>query len=107
MSDKSVEQMEQYARERWDKAYEFQSLSGHSAVQFGSHSLGNWSDAYAFTLRREQEIREKREEIALMEYLLYAVGAFIPRPVHQRIVSILESQLADLLKGFKEVAHVR
>ena len=55
-----------------------------------------WLAAAEFTLQREEEIRQKREEIEWMS----VNGGISPPAV--RILAILEAQLAALLVGWKE-----
>lgn len=55
-----------------------------------------WLAAAEFTLRREEEIRQKREEIEWM-----SVNGGVSPPA-LRLLAVLETQLAALLAGWKE-----
>lgn len=112
MSQPSVEQMEQYVRERWE-FITIQQADGRSGYEcYGSVAAGGETrdeivrNLYQKTQRREQEIREKREEIVYMQnptLVLAPTGyeaAF--NAIRGRIIATLEAQLADLLEGFRE-----
>lgn len=132
MSDKSVEQMEAYVRKRWARVIAANTYAPGTASEIyvygdsvpkerrgmqrptvkiitGVNKAEAWQVAYAFTQRREQEIREKREEISLvlnsMQLQVVLIGNIpVPAQTKDRLIKMLEAQLADLLKGFKEVA---
>jgi hypothetical protein len=59
--------------------------------------------AYQYTLAREEEIRKKRAEIAVMITDREDTRGTDRSVVYGRILAVLESQLSDLLRGFKEV----
>lgn len=62
-----------------------------------------WLAAAEFTLQREEEIRQKREELKLM-HLVSETDPFRCECLAdcERILAILESKLAALLVGMKE-----
>lgn len=60
-----------------------------------------WANAYQYTLEREEQIRLKRQEIAFLNGAKQQNQMLNTFPM-ERILAILESQLNDLLKGFKE-----
>ena len=103
---------EEYVRSRWD----FVSPDASSWVSIGPRTFDErvfliiFKDidaAAIFTAEREEQIRLKREEIALMREMisqwdhLIQFGYIGDTAVPRRIFAILESQLADLLKGWK------
>lgn len=102
MSNPSTEAMEQYVRERWKNILVNRSV-GIALLDCGQ-TWGNWQAAYNFTVQREREIAEKREEVALVKHQL-SIFEFVRLQndaiVHRRILAVLESQLADLQSGMK------
>ena len=131
-------EMEQYVRDRWDEprhelAYcnALQMDSGSDPDEHVIYTRQNvtlariwgttaeaWAAAYAFTVERERQIEEKREEIVLVgeiatipqsmmelyakKELEFSLEFIANREIAQRILAILEAQLADLQRGMKE-----
>lgn len=110
---------EEYVRSRWDKAYKYISLIGKWFVRFGPQALETWEFAATYTAEHEEAIRQKREEIACvyMEAQHFSDNAkthyYAGRPYETaisvkwearwaRILAVLEGQLAEMLKGWKE-----
>ena len=99
---------EEYVRSRWKKAYQYQSLSGVPFIQFGPHALATWSAAAEFTRQREEEIRQLREEIELINQCFPSMGYVMQggewvreHCEWSRILTRLASALAALLIGWK------
>lgn len=67
MSETVVLSDEQFVRERWESAHEYESLSGCQMIQFGPHSLGSWALARAYTEDRLEQIRQVEEEVDVVE----------------------------------------
>lgn len=121
---------EAYTRARW-KDVQFHE-SAYAATVYRPdedtietiHGIGSggtaaqaWLAAAEFTLQREEEIRQKREEIDLTQRLTKDSEAFsrnrnftpqhrqdchVENVVFKRILAVLEAQLAALLVGMKE-----
>lgn len=96
------EQAEKYVKERWDDSRLDHRDSNARCVFFfmgdGGKYFSSWPAAYEFTLQREREIAEKRDEIAFM----VAASRDGNSAAQERILALLEAQLAELLRGFKE-----
>ena len=111
------EQAEAYVRAAWQEV-DIDPLYGVTlgkcvifAGSIVSKHLPNILAAYAYTKERERKIAEKREEIkcakeAFGHHLGTSAcfdGTCNRCKAHKRILAMLEAQLAELLRGFKEV----
>lgn len=108
---------EGYVRARWDGACFTPPHGPCGFISAAEASLSHWSQsepeawraAYAFTLEREEQIRLKREEIEHLRFADFsgpdAEVDGIAENAQDRILALLESQLQELLKGFKEVTR--
>jgi len=117
--------MEQYVRSRWkalgnlwwDREYDENWISasdekGQPIRLFRGRSTEAeaWQAAYAFTLEREKQIAEVKEEIAFAQIHLRVQhegcgddGCGCEEPI-KRTIARLESTLAELTKGMKPLA---
>jgi hypothetical protein len=122
---------EEYVRSRWERSTGFRIASPNEGMievvgarlLFNSGEFGNmddfWDGAYAFTLDREEEIRQLAGElgfvlktvnharqivlrsIAYAPYEPFIAGQVVDVVRWSRILSRLQSTLAEMRKGMK------
>lgn len=115
-------EMEQYVRERWEWFASFDlsdeenredndpewlvqvcdATAGSPIEFYGATAAEAWGAAYAFTVEREQKITKKQEEITYMSEGRICSNPNCECAIIRRILAILEAQLADLLKGWRQ-----
>ena len=93
---------EEYVRSRWEDGV-IESDPERNGVCLWITECGMWFDgpkeAATYTADHEEAIRQKREEIEFMVDGSYPAEA---GKVRKRILSVLEGQLAEMLKGWRE-----
>lgn len=98
------ERHEQFVREYWPGSADYLG-SGLRPIRVftpsGVETFKNWSAAYDFTVQRRKQIAEVEEEIAFMQGFSAYENHSIYGPARKRILTRLESALADLKKGLK------
>ena len=93
---------EEFVRGVWKPVYRYQSLSGVSMIQFGSHSLQTWEEAAAYTRERLEQIRQVEEEVELIEGGLKEILPTSTLDALERILVREQAALADLKRGMKQ-----
>ena len=120
-TDMTAEQAEQYVRERWDSC-DVQDhrlcwgapawrivIEPHWSAWCDTASKA-WLEAVEYTRAHEQKIKEKLEEIGLIREYIETSKAMdaverLPASDHtagfERILALLESQLQEMLRGWR------
>lgn len=106
---------EEYVRSRWDPnlfngglyfyegARSYHLRLGSKRFEYTQKTKAEcWSAAYAFTLEREEQIRQVEEEIALMEFIVQAQDEFNDIVAAKRILAREQAALAELKKGMRQ-----
>ena len=100
---------EKYVRSRWASVHIPDTNHFHWEVWLEfldgrAEIFKDWSAAYAFTLEREEQIREIREEIALLRgmiMLLQSEPGDETAPIYQRTINRLQEIVTELRRGMK------
>lgn len=113
MEKLTQEQLEKYVRERWEWVAYFtpDDNCDVAIVQVGDTKVEDiqeftyispheaWLAAAEYTRQHERKIAEKREEISFIVDGAYPAEM---SAVRRRILAVLESQLAELLRGWRQ-----
>ena len=97
-------QMEEYVKQKW-KAESLRIVpvvdgDGFISLDY-SEFVNSWSAAYAFTLAREEEIRQVEEEIEWLRGFSAFAEHSIYGPVRERILAREQAALDALKKGWE------